>query len=69
MHIAVMGAGGIGGYFGGVLARAGEDVTFIARGPHLQALRRHGLSVKSRLAGEFTLPVTATADPSCRDAY
>lgn len=64
MRIAVMGAGGTGGYFGGLLTRAGEDVAFIARGPHLQALRSHGLTVKSRLAGEFTLAVTATDDPS-----
>ena len=60
MRIAVMGSGGTGGYFGGLLARAGEEVTFIARGAHLEALRLRGLTVKSRLAGEFTLPVRAT---------
>jgi 2-dehydropantoate 2-reductase len=64
MRIAVTGAGGTGGYFGGLLARAGEDVTFIARGAHLQALRARGLTVESRLAGTFTLPVRATNDPS-----
>lgn len=64
MRIAIMGAGGTGGYFGGLLARAGEDVTFIARGAHLEALRSRGLTVRSRLAGDFTLPVQATADPS-----
>jgi 2-dehydropantoate 2-reductase len=63
MRIAVMGAGGTGGYFGGLLARAGEDVTFIARGAHLEAMRRRGLVVKSRLAGEFTQAVRATNDP------
>ena len=64
MRIAVMGAGGTGGYFGALLARAGEDVTFIARGAHLEAIRTSGLTVKSRLAGDFTLPVKATGDPS-----
>ena len=63
MHIVVVGAGGTGGYFGGLLARAGEDVTFLARGTQLEALRTHGLTVKSRLAGTFTLPVHATSDP------
>ena len=63
MHIVVIGAGGTGGYFGGLLARAGEDVTFLARGTQLEALRTHGLTVKSRLAGTFTLPVHATSDP------
>ena len=46
MKIAVMGAGGIGGYIGGRLAAAGGDVTFIARGPHLDALRRDGLHIR-----------------------
>ena len=64
MRIVVVGAGGTGGYFGGLLARAGEDVTFIARGAHLEALRMRGLTVESRLAGTFRLPVRATDDPS-----
>jgi 2-dehydropantoate 2-reductase len=64
MRIAIMGSGGTGGYFGGLLARAGEDVTFFARGAHLEALRMRGLRVKSRLAGEFTLPVRATDTPN-----
>lgn len=63
MRIAVMGAGGTGGYFGAILARAGEDVTLIARGAHLEAICTQGLTVKSRLAGDFTLPVKATGDP------
>ena len=63
MRIAVMGAGGTGGYFGGLLAKAGEDVTFIARGEHLEALQTQGLTVKSALAGDFTIPVEATHDP------
>lgn len=63
MRIVVIGAGGTGGYFGGLLARAGEDVSFLARGAQLEALRTHGLTVKSRLAGTFSLPVHATSDP------
>ncbi len=62
MKIAVMGSGGIGGYFGGLLARAGEDVTFIARGAHLEAIRRHGLRVNS-VAGDFHVQARATDDP------
>jgi 2-dehydropantoate 2-reductase len=62
MRIAVMGSGGVGGYFGGQLVRAGEDVTFIARGDHLAALRTSGLTVRSRITGDFTLPVSATDD-------
>jgi 2-dehydropantoate 2-reductase len=64
MRIAIMGAGGTGGYFGGLLARAGEDVTFIARGAQLEALRTRGLTVESRLAGTFTIPVQATDAPN-----
>ena len=64
MRMAVIGAGGTGGYFGGLLARAGEDVTFIARGAHLEALRTRGLTLESMLAGTFTVPVQATDDPS-----
>ena len=67
MRIAVVGAGGTGGYFGGLLARAGQDVTFIARGANLEALRARGLTVESRLAGTFTLPVRATDNPSDLD--
>ncbi len=64
MRIAVVGAGGTGGYFGGLLARAGQDVTFIARGAHLEALRARGLTVESKLTGTFTVPVQATDAPS-----
>jgi 2-dehydropantoate 2-reductase len=59
-----MGTGGTGGYFGGLLARAGEEVTFIARGAHLEAIRNDGLAIKSVLAGDFTIPATATDNPS-----
>ncbi|MDH6123398.1 2-dehydropantoate 2-reductase [Kitasatospora sp. GP82] len=62
MRIAVIGAGGIGGYFGGRLAAAGHDVSFVARGAHLEALRRDGLTVQSP-AGDFSVaPVHATGD-------
>jgi hypothetical protein len=64
MHIAVVGAGGTGGYFGGLLARAGEEVTFIARGETLTVLRARGLTVESRAEGTFTLSVCATDDPT-----
>lgn len=60
MRIAVMGTGGTGGYFGGLLARAGEDVTFIARGDHLGAIRKNGLAIKSVLSGDFSIPAKAT---------
>ena len=63
MRIAIMGAGGQGGYYGGMLDRAGEDVTFIARGAHLAAIKANGLNVKSLHAGEFTIDAKATSDP------
>ncbi len=63
MRIAIFGAGGAGGYFGGRLAQAGEEVVFIARGEHLRAIREHGLRVDS-LKGDFViLPARATDDP------
>ena len=64
MKIAIMGAGGVGAYYGGLLAQAGHEVVFIARGAHLLALRERGLQVNSVL-GDFSLsPVRATEDPS-----
>jgi 2-dehydropantoate 2-reductase len=64
MKIAVMGTGGVGGYFGGLLARAGNDVTFVARGPHLDAIRANGLTVESANDGNFTVPGNAVEDTS-----
>ena len=64
MRFAVMGSGGVGGYWGGLLVQAGEQVTFIARGVHLEALRAQGLTLKSRTTGDFTCAVSATDDPS-----
>ena len=63
MRIAVMGSGGVGGYFGARLVQAGCDVAFIARGAHLAAMREHGLKVESPL-GDIHLPkVRVTDDP------
>ena len=64
MRIAIVGGGGVGGYFGGRLAAAGTDVTFLARGAHLEALRTRGLQIQSA-KGDVHLPrVRATDDPS-----
>lgn len=64
MRIAVFGAGGVGGYFGGRLAQAGEEVVFIARGDHLKAICANGLRVDS-LIGDFLIkPVEAWGDPT-----
>lgn len=64
MRIAVVGAGAVGGYFGGRLAKAGEQVVFIARGENLKALQTSGLRVDSFL-GDFHLqPVQAAEDPA-----
>ena len=64
MKIAVVGTGGVGGYFGARLQQAGADVTFVARGAHLDALRANGLRVESAL-GDLHLPaVRVTDDPS-----
>lgn len=63
MRIAILGAGGVGGYFGGRLAKAGNAVTFVARGAHGAALQAEGLSVLSPL-GDFTVkPVTVVERP------
>jgi 2-dehydropantoate 2-reductase len=63
IRIAVVGAGGVGGYFGGRLAAAGADVAFLARGAHLAAIRAHGLHIDSP-DGDLHLPTAvATDDP------
>src|ERR1051325_4301390 len=62
MRIVMLGAGGVGGYFGAKLARAGEDVTFLARGAHLAAIRANGLRVRSASDGEWTAKVAAVDD-------
>jgi 2-dehydropantoate 2-reductase len=63
MRIVVYGTGGVGAYFGGRLAQGGENVIFIARGGHLEAMRKNGLQVDS-VKGDFRIdPVQATDDP------
>ncbi|HKH45669.1 MAG TPA: 2-dehydropantoate 2-reductase [Thermoanaerobaculia bacterium] len=62
MRIAILGAGGVGGYFGGLLARAGHSVAFLARGAHLEALRARGLEVRTP-EGAFTVIVQAASGP------
>ena len=64
MRIAVMGSGGVGGYLGGRLATSGEDVTFIARGAHLAAIRAHGLRIASALGDASVQPAQASDDPA-----
>jgi 2-dehydropantoate 2-reductase len=64
MKIAVVGAGGVGGYFGARLAASGQDVWFIARGAHLEAMRRDGLRVLSANGDVLVKPVQATDRPS-----
>jgi len=60
----IMGTGGVGAYYGGLLAQQGNDVTFIARGAHLEAIRANGLQVKS-IFGDFTInPAKATDKPA-----
>jgi 2-dehydropantoate 2-reductase len=64
MRIAIFGAGSVGGYFGGRLSQVGEDVVFIARKEHLNAMTTHGLRVDS-INGDFVVqPIQATDDPS-----
>jgi 2-dehydropantoate 2-reductase len=68
MRFAIYGTGGVGGYFGGRLALAGNDVTFIARNEHLRAIQQTGLRVSS-VDGDFVIhPAKATDDPQTVDA-
>ena len=64
MRIAVVGAGGVGGYFGGRLAEAGSDVVFLARGAHLQAMQTRGLRIESPAGDVHLTHVNATHDPA-----
>ena len=64
MKIAIMGSGGLGGYFGARLAKGGADVTFIARGAHLEAMRDRGLSVEGASEPIHVSPVRASDDPA-----
>lgn len=62
MRVAILGSGAVGGYYGAKLARAGHDVTFIARGAHLAAIRERGLLVRSPMLGDFTVDARAEED-------
>jgi 2-dehydropantoate 2-reductase len=62
MRIAVLGSGAVGGYYGAKLARAGHDVTFVARGKHLVAIQERGLEIRSPALGDFTVKTRAEAD-------
>ena len=64
MRFAIVGSGAVGGYFGAKLARNGQDVTFIARGAHLAAIRRDGLRVQSPKLGDFVVHAPAHDDPA-----
>ena len=64
MRIAVVGAGGVGGGFGAALAKAGADVTFIARGAHLAAMKSQGLKIQSPRGDTHLVPTKATDDPA-----
>ncbi|MCW8970767.1 MAG: 2-dehydropantoate 2-reductase, partial [Rhodospirillales bacterium] len=64
MKIAVMAAGGVGGYFGARLAQAGHEVAFVARGRHLEAIRAQGLRIESPLGDAVIHPCNATDDPA-----
>jgi 2-dehydropantoate 2-reductase len=62
MKFAILGSGAVGGYYGARLAQAGQDVTFIARGAHLTAIRERGLTIKSPALGDFTVRAAAEED-------
>jgi len=62
MKIVMMGSGGVGGFFGGRLAHAGYDVSFIARGSHLAAMRERGLAIESEAQGDIRLPKVRVTD-------
>jgi 2-dehydropantoate 2-reductase len=64
MRFAIVGSGAVGGYYGAKLARAGHDVTFVARGAHLAAIRERGLQIRSPMLGDFTVHSAAEDDPS-----
>jgi 2-dehydropantoate 2-reductase len=64
MKIAILGSGAVGGYYGAHLSRAGHDVTFIARGAHLAAIRERGLEIRSPALGDFVARARAEEDTS-----
>src|SRR5260370_16189702 len=64
MRIALVGTGGIGAIYGAALAKAGADVTFVARGAHLAAMRQHGLRIEGDRGETLICPARATDDPA-----
>src|SRR6185503_1380455 len=62
MRFGILGSGAVGGYYGAKLARAGHDVTFIARGAHLAAIRERGLFIRSPTLGDLTVKAPAEED-------
>jgi 2-dehydropantoate 2-reductase len=64
VHFGVIGAGAVGGYYAALLARAGSRVSVIARGAHLEAIRRDGLRIASEAVGDFTAALGAESDPA-----
>ena len=64
MRVAIIGTGGVGGFLGALLARAGHDVRFLARGAHLAAIRERGLELRSKQFGDFTVTAPASDEPA-----
>src|SRR5215212_7203411 len=64
MRFAILGAGAVGGYYGAKLARAGHDVTFVARGAHLAAIRARGFEIRSPALGDFVVRARAEENTS-----
>ena len=63
MRVAIVGSGAVGGYFGAKLAQSGQDVSFVARGAHLAAIRERGLQIRSPKLGDFAVHTPAHDDP------
>ena len=64
MRFAILGAGAVGGFYGALLSRAGNDVSVVARGAHLEAIRENGLRIESGAVGDFTARLGAESDPA-----
>jgi 2-dehydropantoate 2-reductase len=64
VRVAIVGSGAVGGYFGAKLARSGQDVSFVARGAHLAAIRGQGLQIRSPKLGDFVVQAPADDDPA-----
>jgi 2-dehydropantoate 2-reductase len=64
MRFAILGAGAVGGFYGALLSRSGNDVSVVARGAHLEAIRRNGMRIESGAVGSFTARIGAESDPA-----